>query len=42
LTGFPQSQLRIEQLMNEIAGDKAYIVVVRNGKQEKIEIEKEK
>lgn len=41
ITGFPMSQPEIDRLMNAIEEDTAYIVVLRNGKREKIEIRRE-
>ena len=41
ITGFPMSQPVIDGLRNAIVEDTAYIIVVRAGKKEKIEIRRE-
>ncbi|WP_369861140.1 hypothetical protein [Butyricimonas hominis] len=41
ITGFPMSQPVIDDLMNAIVEDTAYIIVLRDGKKEKIEIRRE-
>ena len=41
ITGFPMSQPEIDDLMNSIEGDTAYIIVLKDGKKKKIEIRRE-
>ena len=41
LEGLPMDQTKIDEIMDSIEGDRAYIIVLRNGKKEKIEIRKE-
>ena len=41
LEGLPMDQTKIDEIMDSIEGDRAYIIVLRNKKKEKIEIRKE-
>lgn len=41
LEGLPMDQTKIDEIMDSIEGDTAYIIVLREGKKEKIEIRKE-
>ena len=41
LTGLPMSQWEIEEIMSTIEGEQAYIVILKDGKEKKVEIRKE-
>lgn len=41
LEGLPMDQAKVDEIMDSIEGDTAYIIVLRNGKKEKIEIRRE-
>ncbi|MCQ4873301.1 retropepsin-like domain-containing protein [Butyricimonas paravirosa] len=41
ITGFPMSQPEIDRVMGAIEGDRAYIVVLKDGKRKKVEIKRE-
>lgn len=40
LSGVKQSQLEIDALLNAIEGDRAYVVILKDGKERKVEINK--
>ena len=42
LANLPMSQLEIDKIMNAIEGDTGYIIVVKEGKEKKIEIRRER
>lgn len=41
LSGLPMSQLEVDKIMNTIEGDTGYIIVMKEGKEKRIEIRKE-